>query len=139
MAKPSRRRRGVTTIEDVARAAGVSAMTVSRVINHGQNVRETTRASVLEAIERLMVGGADLIVLDLNMPDMHGLDVLGFVRGHAAFASLPVIVLTTRGDERSRESALRAGATLFRTKPFTPESLAADARAVMATTARGNR
>ena len=53
MAKPSRRRRGVTTIEDVARAAGVSAMTVSRVINHGKNVRESTRASVREAIERL--------------------------------------------------------------------------------------
>jgi LacI family transcriptional regulator len=43
----------VTTIEDVARAAGVSAMTVSRVINHGKNVRETTRDAVLEAIERL--------------------------------------------------------------------------------------
>lgn len=53
MAKPSRRRRGVTTIEDVARAAGVSAMTVSRVINHGKNVRETTRAAVLDAIGRL--------------------------------------------------------------------------------------
>ena len=53
MAKPSRRTRGVTTIEDVARAAGVSAMTVSRVINKGKNVRESTRASVLEAIERL--------------------------------------------------------------------------------------
>ncbi len=53
MAKPSRRRRGVTTIEDVARAAGVSAMTVSRVINHGKNVRDSTRASVLEAIEQL--------------------------------------------------------------------------------------
>ena len=53
MDKPSRRRRGVTTIEDVARAAGVSAMTVSRVINHGTNVRETTRAAVLEAIARL--------------------------------------------------------------------------------------
>lgn len=53
MAKPSRRRRGVTTIEDVARTAGVSAMTVSRVINHGKNVRETTRDAVLEAIERL--------------------------------------------------------------------------------------
>ena len=53
MAKPSRRRRGATTIEDVARAAGVSAMTVSRVINHGNNVRESTRAAVLEAIEQL--------------------------------------------------------------------------------------
>jgi len=40
MAKPSRRGRGVTTIEDVARASGVSAMTVSRVINQGKNVRE---------------------------------------------------------------------------------------------------
>ena len=53
MAKPSRRRRGATTIEDVARAAGVSAMTVSRVINHGKNVRESTRAAVLDAIARL--------------------------------------------------------------------------------------
>lgn len=53
MAKPSRRTRGAITIEDVARAAGVSAMTVSRVINQGKNVRESTRAAVLEAVERL--------------------------------------------------------------------------------------
>ena len=53
MAKPSRRGRGAVTIEDVARAAGVSAMTVSRVINNGRNVRESTRAAVLEAIEQL--------------------------------------------------------------------------------------
>src|SRR5438105_6813802 len=53
MAKPSRRGRGAITIEDVAREVGVSAMTVSRVINKGANVRESTRAAVLEAIERL--------------------------------------------------------------------------------------
>lgn len=53
MTKPSRRRRGAITIEDVAREVGVSAMTVSRVINKGANVRESTRAAVLEAIERL--------------------------------------------------------------------------------------
>ena len=53
MSKPSRRTRGAITIEDVARAVGVSAMTVSRVINKGANVRESTRAAVLEAIERL--------------------------------------------------------------------------------------
>lgn len=53
MARPGRRKRGSITIEDVARAAGVSAMTVSRVINQGRNVRESTRAAVLEAVERL--------------------------------------------------------------------------------------
>lgn len=51
--KPSRRSRGSLTIEDVAREAGVSAMTVSRVINKERNVREETRKSVLETIERL--------------------------------------------------------------------------------------
>jgi LacI family transcriptional regulator len=53
MHKPSRRSRGSLTIEDVAREAGVSAMTVSRVINKEKNVREQTRQTVLETIERL--------------------------------------------------------------------------------------
>ena len=53
MSKPSRRSRGTTTIEDVARTAGVSAMTVSRVINGGKNVRDTTRLQVLEAVRKL--------------------------------------------------------------------------------------
>src|SRR3954464_284102 len=50
---PSRRRRGTITIEDVARAAGVSAMTVSRVVNGGRNVREPPRPAVLEAVDKL--------------------------------------------------------------------------------------
>lgn len=53
MNKVSRRGRGSVTIEDVARAAGVSAMTVSRVINKERNVREETRQNVLEMIERM--------------------------------------------------------------------------------------
>lgn len=53
MSRPSRRSRGTITIEDVARAAGVSAMTVSRVINGGKNVRESTREAVLEAVRKL--------------------------------------------------------------------------------------
>jgi two-component system chemotaxis response regulator CheY len=85
-------------------------------------------ASGLEAIEQLALGPAALMVLDLNMPDMHGLEVLKFVRGHEAFRRLPVIVLTTRGDESSRAAALAAGASLYLTKPFVPQVLAEQAR-----------
>lgn len=53
MSKPSRRSRGTVTVQDVAREAGVSAMTVSRVVNGGANVRASTRTAVMEAIEKL--------------------------------------------------------------------------------------
>jgi two-component system, chemotaxis family, chemotaxis protein CheY len=80
-------------------------------------------ASGLEAIERLAITPVDLVVLDLNMPDVHGLEVLRFVRSHDRFASLPVVILTTRGDDESRETALREGASSYLTKPFVPSAL----------------
>src|ERR687890_2209720 len=87
--------------------------------------------SGLEAIERLALAPVDLMVLDLNMPDMHGLEVLDFLRRHQAYREIPVIVLTTRGDEASRTDALAAGASLYLTKPFAPQTLAAQAGALL--------
>jgi len=92
-------------------------------------------ASGLEAIERLALGAVDLIVLDLNMPDMHGLEVLDFVRSHQKYRAVPVIVLTTRGDEASRQAALQRGASSYLTKPFQPGTLAAEARQLVAAAA----
>ena len=86
--------------------------------------------SGLEAIEQLTLRPVGLMVLDLNMPDMHGLEVLQFVRRHPAYRNLPVIVLTTRGDEASREAALAAGANVYLTKPFLPQVLAEHARSL---------
>jgi len=88
-------------------------------------------ASGLEAIERVALSPVDLIILDLNMPDMHGLEVLDFLRRHQAYRDIPVIVLTTRGDEASRQDALAAGASLYLTKPFSPRALAAQALAML--------
>jgi two-component system, chemotaxis family, chemotaxis protein CheY len=88
-------------------------------------------ASGLEAIEQLILGPVGLIVLDLNMPDMHGLEVLKFVRRHPAYRSVPVVVLTTRGDDSSRGAAIEAGANLYLTKPFAPHTLAAQMRALL--------
>jgi two-component system chemotaxis response regulator CheY len=88
--------------------------------------------SGLEAIEQMALAPVALMILDLNMPDMHGLEVLDFVRGHRAYREMPVIVLTTRGDEMSREAALAAGASRYVTKPFAPQFLAAQALEVLA-------
>jgi two-component system, chemotaxis family, chemotaxis protein CheY len=76
----------------------------------------------LEAIERLVIASVDLMILDLNMPEMHGIEVLQFVRTHPNYNSIPIIVLTTRGDETSRREALAAGASSYLTKPFEPRS-----------------
>jgi two-component system, chemotaxis family, chemotaxis protein CheY len=85
-------------------------------------------ASGLEAIERLSLQPFDLMVLDLNMPDIGGFEVLEFVRGQDRLRTVPIVVVTTRGDERSRDRALELGATRFMTKPFTPDGIVDVAR-----------
>ena len=89
-------------------------------------------ASGLQALERLALGSIGLILLDLNMPDMHGLEVLEFVRSHEKYRNVPIAVLTTRGDERSRAAALKAGASAYLTKPFSPEVLGREVRKLFA-------
>jgi two-component system chemotaxis response regulator CheY len=84
-------------------------------------------SSGLEAIEQLALSPVSLMILDLNMADMHGLEVVNFMRMHDAYRPIPIIVLTTRGDEASRSEALDAGASVYLTKPFLPNVLAGHA------------
>jgi len=108
------------------------------IVDDSPTIRKMVRASLqglessefmeastgLEAIEQLAVARVQLIVLDLNMPDMHGIDVLKFVRRNPHYSAVPIVVLTTRGDETSRQAASQAGATTYLTKPFAPQALA---------------
>ncbi|NTX02705.1 response regulator [Myxococcus sp. CA051A] len=91
----------------------------------------THASSGLEAIERLSLSPYDLLVLDLNMPDIGGIEVVEFVRGQDRLRTLPIIIVTTRGDEASRARALSAGANRFMTKPFTPDAILAEARGLL--------
>jgi len=83
----------------------------------------TQASSGLEAIERLSLGRFDLLVLDLNMPDIGGLEVIEFVRGQDKLRNLPILIVTTRGDEDSRAAVMAAGASRFLAKPFTPDAM----------------
>lgn len=84
--------------------------------------------SGLEAIERLALALYDLIVLDLNMPDVGGVEVIEFIRSQDKLRALPILVVTTRGDDASRTRVLEAGASSFVAKPFAPEQILAEAR-----------
>ena len=88
-------------------------------------------SSGLEAIERLSLAAFNLMVLDLNMPDIGGIEVLEFVRGQDTLRALPVLIVTTRGDDESRDRVLNMGATGFLAKPFTPDSIIAAVRAIL--------
>jgi two-component system, chemotaxis family, chemotaxis protein CheY len=87
------------------------------------NINFEEAGSGLEAIERLAIGPVAVVILDLNMPDMHGGEVLKFLRSNPTFGKVPVIVLTTRNDDASRKGAISAGASLYLTKPFEPKNL----------------
>ena len=88
-------------------------------------------SSGLEAIERLSLAPFELMVLDVNMPDIGGVEVLEFVRSQDTLRKLPVLVVTTRTDAQDRERVLQAGATGFLAKPFTPDAIIAEVRAIL--------
>ena len=104
-----------------------------------QDVAFVEAGTGLQAIETLAMHPVRMVVLDLNMPDMHGLDVLKFLRSHSQYRALPVMVLKTRGDESSREEVLEAGATSYMTKPFSPNFLVSSVRELLDTTPDSSR
>lgn len=65
----------------------------------------------------------DLVLLDLMMPKLSGLDVLRRIREQEKFRSLPCIILTAGGEAKHERDALELGATQFLTKPFSPKKL----------------
>jgi two-component system phosphate regulon response regulator PhoB/two-component system alkaline phosphatase synthesis response regulator PhoP len=73
----------------------------------------------------------DLILLDLMLPDADGLEVCKYLRGKREWASVPVIMVTAKGDETDRIIGLELGADDYITKPFSPRELVARVKAVL--------
>lgn len=80
------------------------------------------------ALREIMHSSLDMVLLDINLPDMNGLEILRTVRMHSF---LPVIVLSGFGKDRDRVVALEAGADDYMAKPFSPDELIARVRALM--------
>jgi len=80
-------------------------------------------SSGFEALKQLPRERFDLIITDINMPDINGLELISFVRNNPEYAHIPLIVVTTERGERDREKGLALGADEYLVKPINPEEL----------------
>ncbi|MGI9431435.1 MAG: response regulator [Myxococcota bacterium] len=86
-------------------------------------VKITEAASGFEALRVLPRGSFDLIVTDINMPDINGLELVSFVKKNESYASIPLVIISTEGSERDRDKGLGLGADAYLVKPFEPDDL----------------
>jgi two-component system chemotaxis response regulator CheY len=94
---------------------------VAALESHGFEV--TSAKSGFEALKILPKDRFDLIVTDVNMPDINGLELVRYVRGSNVHNKIPLIIISTDGRERDRERGMHLGATAYLVKPFKPEEL----------------
>jgi DNA-binding response OmpR family regulator len=90
-----------------------------------------TVASGTEALDRIRRRKPDLLVLDLMLPGVHGLEVCRSLREAAGTADLPIIIVTARAEEADRIAGLELGADDYVTKPFSPKELVARVAALL--------
>jgi two-component system chemotaxis response regulator CheY len=103
---PTMRALLVSALEGLPRALGVTEV-----------------ASGFEALRRLPRERFDLIVTDVNMPDINGLELVSFLRRNPVYARVPVVIVSTEGSERDREKGMALGADAYLVKPFEPEEV----------------
>jgi len=116
----------ILTVDD---SASIRLTTRVALSNAGYTVTEAVDGQ--DGLAKLNGGQFDLIVTDLNMPNMDGLTMIRELRKLPAHTGVPVIFLTTESDSDIKQQAKAAGATGWLTKPFDPESLVKIVRKVL--------
>jgi DNA-binding response OmpR family regulator len=94
-------------------------------------------ASGADVLPRVRARRPDVLVLDLMLPGLHGLEICQALRRNEATAELPIIVVTARAGESDRVTGLDLGADDYVTKPFSPKELVARIGALLRRTTRG--
>ncbi|AWB48781.1 two-component system response regulator [Gemmobacter aquarius] len=88
----------------------------------------TALADGLGGIEAIRAGAPDLVILDLMLPGVSGMELLGAIRADRRLGTVPVLMLTAKGQGRDRDAAMQAGVNRFMTKPFSNAEMLATVR-----------
>lgn len=80
-------------------------------------------SSGFEALRLLPRTNYKVVITDINMPDINGLELIKFVRASERHRDVPIIIISTHSSKQDQEKALELGATVFLPKPFTPPDI----------------
>lgn len=86
-------------------------------------VNSVEAANGFEALKILPQKKFDIILTDINMPDINGLELLSFLKDHPHYRDIPVVIISTEKSEADRKRGLALGADDYLTKPFDPRDL----------------
>ena len=92
-------------------------------LESGADCEVTQVRSGFEALKVLPKSQFDLVITDINMPDINGLELINFVKKNPNYRDTPLFIITTEGREQDRDRGMALGAAEYLVKPFEPQSL----------------
>ncbi len=108
----------ILTVDD---SASVRQMVSFTLKNEGYEVIEAIDG--VDALSKLSDKKADMVLTDLNMPNMDGIELIKNIRQNPRYKFIPIIFLTTESQQEKKQAGKTAGATGWIVKPFKPEQL----------------
>ena len=104
---------------------------IKSVIEEVGDINAFEAATGFEALKALPRQPFDLIIVDINMPDINGFELLDFVKNNDQYKSIPVVIVSTESSEDDKEKGMALGAAAYLTKPFKLEELQGIVRKVL--------
>ena len=110
----------ILIVEDSATMRSLLAASLEEL---GSPVKIEEAVSGFEALRLLPREEFDLVITDINMPDINGLELVSFIKSNAKYAEIPLVIVSSEGSERDRDKGFSLGADAYLVKPFDPEML----------------
>jgi len=112
--------RRILVVED---SGAMRALIGAALDELGEKVELDEAESGFAALRLLPRRSYDLIVTDINMPDINGLELVSFVKRDPRYRNTPLLIVSTEGSARDRDKGLALGASAYLVKPFSAEEL----------------
>ena len=110
----------ILIVED---SATMRSLIVASLEELDDPIKVVEAESGFEALRHLPREAFDLIVTDINMPDINGLELVSFIKTNEKYSNIPLVIVSTEGSDRDRDKGLGLGADAYLVKPFDPEDL----------------